>query len=206
MNTIITVGRQFSSGGRELGQKIAEKLGYAYYDKEIITQIVEHTELSQEYVNQIVEGKALRYFPILAEQSLNINVDFRIRQMEEIVSAQTKIIKEMALKSNCVIIGRCADYILKEMADAGEIKLVRIFVYADMDYRVKRCLEREHEGENLKEKTLIKSIKHIDRERGAYYNDYTLQTWGDKDNYDIMLNTTNFDTDTLAECVAKSLA
>ncbi len=203
MNTIITVGRQFSSGGRELGQKIAEKLGYAYYDKEIITQIVEHTELSQEYVKQIVEGKALRYFPIVAEQSLNINVDFRIRQMEQIISAQTKTIKEMALKSNCVIIGRCADYILKELADNGEIKLVRMFVYADMDFRVKRCLEREHEGENLKERNLIKQIKHIDRERGAYYNDYTLQTWGDKDNYDVCINTTNFDLETLADSIVK---
>lgn len=204
MNTIITIGRQFSSGGRELGQNLAEKLGYAYYDKEIITQIVEHTEFSQEYVNQMVEGKSLRYFPVMYEQTLNVNVDFRIRQMEQIISAQTNVIKEMALKSNCIIIGRCADYILKELADEGQIKLYRIFVYADMDYRVKRCIEREHEGENLKEKNLIKEIKHIDRERGAYYNDYTLQTWGSKENYDLCVNTTNIDLDTLAEGLAKA--
>lgn len=189
MNRVITIGREFGSGGRELGVRLAENLGFAYYDKEIVTAIVNHTDLAEGFVNEIVEGKSYRYFPISIGQSMSLTMDYQIHQMQTIIKAQTDVIKEMALKSDCVIVGRCADYILKDLRDAGEIELFRLFVYAEPESRLKRCLDRSTEEENLTEKEMEKQIRRINKERAAYYEDYTLQKWGDKSNYDICLNT-----------------
>ena len=116
----------------------------------------------------------------------------QIQQMQKIVKAQTEVIKEMSGKSSCVIVGRCADYILK---DEEGIRLFRLFVYADMESRIKRCQERAPEGENFTDKELEKHIKKVDRNRANYYSDFTLQKWGDKTNYDICINTTNMQID-----------
>lgn len=189
MNRVITIGREFGSGGRELGVRLAENLGFDYYDKEIVTAIVNHTDLAEGFVNEIVEGKSYRYFPISIGQSMSLTMDYQIHQMQTIIKAQTDVIKEMALKSNCVIVGRCADYILKDLRDEGQIELFRLFIYADPESRLKRCLERSPEEEDLTEKEMEKQIRRINKERAAYYEDYTLQKWGDKSNYDICLNT-----------------
>lgn len=189
MNRVITIGREFGSGGRELGVRLADTLGFAYYDKEIVTAIVNHTDLAEGFVNEIVEGKSYRFFPISIGQSMNINVDYQIHQMQTIIKAQTDVIKEMALKSDCVIVGRCADYILKDLRDQGEIELFRLFIYAEPESRLKRCMERAPEGEDMTEKEMERQIRRINKERAAYYEDYTLQKWGDKINYDICLNT-----------------
>lgn len=172
-----------------MGVRLAENLGFAYYDKEIVTAIVNHTDLAEGFVNEIVEGKSYRYFPISIGQSMSLTMDYQIHQMQTIIKAQTDVIKEMALKSDCVIVGRCADYILKDLRDEGAIELFRLFVYADPESRLKRCLERAPEEENLTEKEMEKQIRRINKERAAYYEDYTLQKWGDKSNYDICLNT-----------------
>lgn len=189
MNTVITIGREFGSGGRELGVRLADTLDFDYYDKEIVTAIVNHTDLSEGFVKEMIDGKSHRFFPISIGQSMNVNVDYQIHQMQSIVKAQTETIKEMALKSSCVIVGRCADYILKDLRDEGQIQLFRLFVYAEPESRLKRCIERAPEGENLTEKEMEKQIKRINKDRASYYEDYTLQKWGDKANYDICLNT-----------------
>jgi len=188
MNKVITIGREFGSGGRELGRRLAEELGYDYYDKEIITEIVNHTEYSEEYVKHIVEGKRHVLFPINIEQSLNPAYDELIMDMKNIIGAQSEVIKNMATKSNCIIVGRCADYILN---DIEGIELFRIFVYSDLESKVARTLGRAHEGENLTEKEVTKQIKRINKERAAYYGECTLQKWGDKENYDFMINSSN---------------
>lgn len=203
MNRVITIGREFGSGGRELGVRLANALGFAYYDKEIITAIVNHTDLAEGFVKEVVEGKSARFFPLSIGQSMNINVDYQIHQMQSIVKAQTETIKEMALKSNCVIVGRCADYILKDLRDAGEIELFRLFVYAEPESRLKRCKERAKEGENLTDKEMEKQIKRINKDRASYYEDYTLQKWGDKSNYDICLNTSFMNIEEMIPHLAK---
>lgn len=202
MNKVITIGREFGSGGRELGRKLADELGYAYYDSEIIKQIVDKTELSEKYVKEIVEGKNHHIIPITIGHTLsyNYNYDYNVKGLQEVYKAQTDVIKEMAQISNCVIVGRCADYILVN----EDVELMRIFVYASMDDRIKRCMARANDDEkDMTEKDMQKYIRRIDRLRSAYYEDYTLQKWGDKVNYDVCINTGNVDIDKLVPQLAK---
>lgn len=195
MNKIITIGREFGSGGRELGRRLAEALGYEYYDKEIITAIAEHTELSEDYVKQVIESKPHQLYPITVGHSISYFDTYMVRQFQTVYQAQYDIIRKMAEKSNCVIVGRCADYILKDMNP------FRIFVYADMESRIKRCVERESENEHYTEKQLKKYINAIDKNRARYYNFYTGQKWGDRKNYDLCINT----TDTVIKNVVASI-
>lgn len=172
MNTIITVGREFGSGGRELGYKLAKELGYAYYDKQILSEIVEETKFSKEYVQEILENKISYMLPTTFPVGMSIGNEYQIQQMQNIIKAQTEVITNMATKSSCVIVGRCADYILK---DVENIQLFRIFVYADMDSKMQRCKDRAPEGENFTDKELEKHIKSVDKNRSSYYSDFTLQ-------------------------------
>lgn len=200
MNKIITIGREFGSGGREFGHKLAQELGIAYYDKQIITEIVEQTDFSKEYVQQIVENKLSYMLPTTVPTGVSIGCEYQITQMKEIVKAQTDVIKNMASKSSCVIVGRCADYILKDIEDC---RLFRLFVYADMESKIKRCQERAPQGENFTEKELEKHIKKVDKNRANYYSDFTLQKWGDKSNYDLCINTSNVAMEHLVKHISK---
>lgn len=185
MNTIITVGREFGSGGRELGRRLAAELGIDYYDKEILSAMAENTSMTENYIRRIMESKPRHLLPISIGHSMQFVSDYPLRQMQEIYAAQTGIIRELAAKSSCVIIGRCADYILRES------RPVRLFVYADMDSRVARCMARRTEEEmSLSEQDMRKRIQTIDKARAAYYNDFTGQRWGDKQYYDLCINTT----------------
>ena len=126
MGRIITINRQFGSGGRELGKRLAEMLGIAYYDSEIITEIATRSGLATEYVNNIVEKKPIVYYPITIGRSFMTQPLQRVDFQSKIFGEQHALITELADKSDCVIIGRCADYILRAS------KPLRIFVYADM--------------------------------------------------------------------------
>ena len=185
MGIIITIGREFGSGGREFGRRLAEELGIEYYDKEIITRISEHTALSEEYVRQVVEHTPHNLFPITIGESFTFAQEQTFKHMHDIYHAQSTIICEMAKQSDCVIVGRCADYILREM------KPYKIFVYADIESRTKRCMERNKSQEYATKKEIIKHIKKIDKNRARYYDFYTGLKWGDKSNYDICVNTTD---------------
>ena len=134
MHRIITIGREFGSGGREFGRRLAEELGIEYYDKEIITEISKHTSLSEEYIKQVIECKPHHLYPITIGQSFAYNDNYAFQQVQSVYSSQCQIMREMAVKAPCVMIGRCADYILQEF------KPYRIFVYADMESRIKRCI------------------------------------------------------------------
>ena len=200
MNHIITIGREFGSGGRELGHKLARELKIAYYDKQILSEIVEKTDFSQEYVQEVIENRLTYMLPPAFSTGMSLGNEYQIRQMQEIVKAQNDVIKEMASKSSCVIVGRCADYILRETED---ITLFRIFVHADLESRVKRCQERAPEGEDYTDKELEKHIRRVDKNRANYYADYTLQKWGDKANYDMCINTTNVNIDEIVKHLSK---
>lgn len=200
MNHIITIGREFGSGGRELGHKLARKLQIAYYDKQILSEIVAKTEFSREYVQEVIENRLTYMLPPAFSTGMSLGNEYQIRQMQEIVKAQNDVISEMAAKSSCVIVGRCADYILREMED---ITLFRIFVYADLEARIARCQERAPEGESYTDKELEKHIRRVDKNRANYYADYTLQKWGDKSNYDMCINTTNVDIDEIVKHLSR---
>ena len=118
MGRIITINRQFGSGGRELGKRLAEMLGIAYYDSEIITEIATRSGLATEYVNNIVEKKPIVYYPITIGRSFMTQPLQRVDFQSKIFGEQHALITELAEKSDCVIIGRCADYILRDKAVA----------------------------------------------------------------------------------------
>lgn len=185
MSRIITIGREFGSGGRELGRRLAEQLQFEYYDKEIISEIAKHTSLSEQYVSQVLEGKPHTLYPIVVGHSFNTFNQHYYLQMQAVFKAQTDIINNMSEKSDCVIIGRCADYILREKNP------YRIFVYADIESRLKRCRSRSPEDEHLTDKQLKKAILKVDRERAHFYRYYTGGKWGSRENYDLLINTTN---------------
>ena len=197
MNKIITIGREFGSGGRELGRRLARELGFDYYDKEILAEIAKHTSLSEEYVQQVVENQPRQLFPITVGRSF-LYVDTQpLQQASTVFHAQQEIIREMAERSDCVIVGRCADYILRDK------KPFRIFVYADMQSRIDRCRSRAAEGENMTDKEYKQQITSMDKSRARYYDFYTDMKWGDKLNYELCINTTNQDIPTLVEFLAR---
>ncbi len=180
---IITISREFGSGGRELGKRLAEILGIAYYDQEIIAGIAQRSGLAEEYVNSIIEKRPVTYYPITIGQTLTAaftpQLDFSLKAYIE----QSNIIKELASKSDCVIIGRGADYILRKYNSFN------IFVYADMDSRLQRCRQRASENEQLSDARMKARIKAIDNDRGRYYQFFTNRKWGEKENYTLCINT-----------------
>lgn len=183
MNKVITVGREFGSGGRELGKRLAEKLGIAYYDQEILTQIAQRTQLAEGYVRRVIEHQTPVLFPITIGRSIAPASQPMLEQSYKIFQEQHAIITEMAQASDCVIVGRCGDYILRDM------KPLRLFIYAEMEHRLARCRDRAPEGENLTDRELRQKIRQVDRNRSKYYQFFTGQKWGDRANYDLCINT-----------------
>lgn len=200
MNRIITVGRQFGSGGRELGKRLADELGCPYYDKEIVEEIAKRTQLAESYVHQIVEQKPGYYFPITIGRTLHgAAPDYLMHQFTKVYAEQANVIREMAEKSDCVIVGRCADFILRDL------KPFRLFVYADMEAKLKRCRLKGAEHENLTDKQLTKQIRTVDKNRAKYYRYYTGHEWGSPENYELCINTTDADIKHVAHAIAVML-
>lgn len=205
MNKIITIGREFGSGGREFGRKLAELLQAAYYDREIIAEIAKRTALSEEYVQKIMERRPIAAFPIHIGRSFSFYpvINPVWDQGQAIYQEQHKIIQEMAQKSDCVIVGRCADYILREL------KPLRIFVYSDMESKIARCranIDRDDkDAQAMSDKELKQHIIDINKNRAKYYEFYTGQDWGDKSNYDICVNTTRVSIESAAKAVINLL-
>lgn len=179
---IITIGREFGSGGRELGKRLAEALSYAYYDDEILTAIAQRSGLAEEYVKSIVEKSAPVAYPIRYGRTFSVSSSYSQNHLD-ILRAQEAVIRELAQKSDCVIVGRCADIILRDMNP------LNIFVYADMESKVKRCRFKADVSEHLSDAELKRLIKRTERQRKDYYETITDQEWGAKENYHLCINT-----------------
>ena len=136
MSRIITIGREFGSGGREIGKRIAEGLGIAYYDKEILTEISKRTELAENYVRQVLEQRPITYYPITTGHSFYVDLDPGVKFANSIYVEQNNVIRDLASRSDCVIVGRCADYILRDMNP------LRLFICGDMQHKMARCREK----------------------------------------------------------------
>ena len=197
MNKIITIGREFGRGGPEFGRRLSETLGDAYYVQEIISEIAKRTSLSEKYVQAVVEHRPSFSFPIHIGRSFYPSANPAFEQTMTVYQEQARIITEMAAKSDCVIVGRCADYILQEY------RPFRIFVYADMASKIKRCREKGPEEEALSEKELRQKISGIDKKRAKYYAFYTGHAWGDKLNFDLCVNTTQTVIKEIVPAIAK---
>lgn len=200
MGRIITVGRQFGSGGRELGRRLAEELNIEYYDREILSEIAMHTSLAEEYIQNVMERQPHSLLPITIGRSFTYVEDYAFKQAQSVYQVQSEIIRELAQKSDCVIIGRCADYILRDMNP------FRIFVYADEESRVRRCMEHLREDEKgMTEKQMLRRIRRLDKDRTRYYDFYTGLKWGDKYNYDLCVNTSGTVVKEIVPAIAKML-
>lgn len=181
MNNIITIGREFGSGGREFAKRLAENLGYKYYDKEIIQEMVKQSNFDERYIegiNKISNDD----FPYTISKSFTLYSTHQ-KQATEVLVLEQKIIKELAKKGNCVFVGRCADIIL------SEYKPLSIFVYADTISKINRCKEKAPNNENFTDKQLLKKIREIDRSRKKHSLLLGVDSWGKKESYDICINT-----------------
>lgn len=182
MNKIITISREFGSGGREIGKRLADELGFAYYDREIVAEIAKQTGMTEEYIKNISEKGAYPYAFQFAK-SFAMYSSLQSNQTDILV-AQTKVLKEIAKKGNCIIVGRGANIILKDYNP------MNIFVYADIESKINRCHKKAKEDENLTDKEMKKKIIQIDNGRKNYHKLISNLEWGDKRNYHLCINTT----------------
>ena len=183
MNKIITISREFGSGGKEIGKRLADKLGYAFYDSKIIDMLVKETGMSEKYITSISEKKV---YPIPFQFGKTFTTNLSIQKNQtDILVKQNQILKSIAEKGNAIIVGRGANVILKDYNP------MNIFVYANMESKVKRCREKGREDEHLTDKELINKIKDVDKNRKAFNNLISNISWGQKENYDLCINTSN---------------
>lgn len=193
--SVITVSRQFGSGGRELGKRLADELGYEYFDREIVSAISEKMNLDEKYVAHHLEAGDHGIIPLSFGRTFSHPFVFMTDSVD-IYKEQHKIIKELAQKGNCVIVGRAADIILKDFNP------IKIFVYSDMEARIARCRKRGLE-EDISDKELAKRIKKIDTARIKYHEFFSEVPWGDKEGYHLCVNTTGRDIKKIAPAVAQ---
>ena len=172
---IITISREFGSAGRAIGEKLAERLGIPCYDKEIIESVAEKSGFDKDYVDE--KGEYIRNAPF--SNIFKSNVYYKSSNEDIIFEIQSNTIKDFADKGPCVIVGRCADYVLRERDD-----VFNVMIYSDFNSRIERIINVYGE----KAETAEKRIKYKDKSRSSYYQFYTDMKWGDARNYDIWLN------------------
>ncbi len=187
MNRVITISREFGSGGRTIGKKTAEALGIPCYDRELLEKIAKESGFDEKYIQEAGEYAPGGFLAAAFSHSATgpNNADY-------LWNIQYKIISQLAQEGPCVIVGRCADYILRDKADC-----LRVFIHADMDFRAKRIVEVYGEREQSPEQRL----RDKDKRRAAYHRFYTDMKWGHAQNYDITLNSGRVGIDKCVEII-----
>lgn len=191
-NRIITISREFGSGGRYIGQKVAEKLGYKYYDKELIGKIAEESGLSEKFIE-----KAGEYAPVKSIFAYSFSGRDRtgISVEDYLNSVQRKLILEIAENEKCVIIGRCADYILRNRQDC-----INVFIHGNMPQKIERIVKLH----GVSEEEAKKMIKDTDKKRRINYNYYTDRKWGEMKNYTFALNSSEIGADKCVDLICRA--
>lgn len=190
MRSVITISREFGSGGKEIGQKLAEKLGVPFYDKELLEQASKHSGICEDlfykhdetYSGSLLYSLVMGAYPTTSDGKLYPDMPLN----HKIFLAQFETIRKLAAEGPCVIIGRCADYVLAETCET-----IDIFVYGDMADKKKRILERYDIEKNKCEDF----IKKTDKRRAGYYNYYTDRKWGVAAHYDLCVNSSRLGID-----------
>lgn len=174
---IITIGRQFGSGGREIGEKVAQRLGYAFYDKEILTMAAENSGFSPSAMQHYDEkpSGSLIYSLYMTGAASSDNLPLN----QQLAFAQFNVIRKVAQSDNCVIVGRCADYVLRERKD-----LLNVFIHAPLEYRAQRAREvYEKQAGNMED-----FVKKKDKKRASFYNYFSQNKWGDARHYHLAIS------------------
>ena len=193
-NYVITIARSYGSGGRTMGKMLAEELGIEYYDKELLKLGSEESGINEILFGESDE-KVLGKFKFekgVYKGEIIEPGKSKFTSPENLFNYQAEVIKKLADTKSCVIIGRCADYILKDYKN-----VIRLYFYAPME----SCIARTKELFGLGEEELVKKIKTIDKERAFYYEYYTGQKWNDASNYDLCLNTESMSYETCLKIV-----
>lgn len=197
-NTIITIGRQFGSGGHEIGRRLAAKLGIPIYDKEILTHAAEESGLSHEVMAYFDEQptNSLLYSLSTGVYSMGeVGVsNYMLPVNQQVFQAQFDAIRSLAEKGSCVFVGRCADYVLEKNAN-----VVNVFVYADLQKRMERV--SEHDGITLAEAKT--RVTKSDKKRANYYNFYTGKKWGTAGTYDLCVNSASVSYEDVVELIIR---
>jgi cytidylate kinase len=191
--TIISISRQYGSGGREVGEVLASKLGYAYYDTRLITRISQMGEVDPDLVNASGEGLAGKISSILMHLGAEGKDEDSLPLPDRLFLVQGRTVKQIASEGPCVIIGHLADYFLE-----GRPELLTVFIHSDWEARKARVMTRN----NLNEHDAVMRIKRIDHNRLSIYEQYTERRWGKAANYDISLSSSTFGINETADIIA----
>lgn len=183
---IITVSREFGSGGRELGKRLAEALHIPCYDQQVVAMVAEKEKLNPSYVANMTERDMRTFYPATIARGF-YRPNYAMMQSAQIMTSEHTLIKKLASEGDCVIVGRAADVIL------GEYQPFRIFVCADEASKLARCRARAEEKEALSDKDILRKCREIDKRRAAYRRMFTDRKWGEAAAYDLCINTTGKD-------------
>ena len=193
---IITIGRQYGSGGAEVGKKLGKKFGLDVYDKEILRMTSNESGIRESYFHLADEraGKKLLYKIVqsMVPENTNPSLGNDLVSADNLFRFQSSVIRKLAQEQSCIFIGRCAEHVL-----AGADNLVRVFISADMSARVERIREKGYYAEE----DIVKNIKRMDKERREYHRYFTGKDWEALDNYDLILNSAKIGTDGCVECI-----
>ena len=209
MKSIITISREYGSGGRLIGKKVAESLGYEFFDKEIIDMAAQESGLSPEFIKKTEQYLSsgflynlllgTSYSGTAANTPQSINSSQILPLADQVFNAERKTILNIAKKGNAVIVGRCADYILSTSDEIDKKTVLNVFIYGEIDEKLKRIEELYKETESAAKKTILQ----IDKRRANHYNTFTENTWGDRKNYDIMINSSTAGIETTAAIISE---
>ncbi|MCI9418490.1 MAG: cytidylate kinase-like family protein [Eubacterium sp.] len=196
MKKIVTISRQYGSGGREIGKKLAEQFGIPFYDNEIISRAAKETGFS-EAAFQTVEDKATNSLLYSIAMGMNVftnqDVGFAGLSLDDrIFLAQSNVIRKVAEEGPCVIVGRCADYILRDLDH-----VVNVFISADLDFRIQRSIQVDHIAPEHAAETVAKK----DKSRGNYYRYHTGDRWDNLFNYALTIRSDLAGIDKTVECI-----
>lgn len=199
MKKVITIGRQYGSGGHDIGKLVAEKLEYVFYDKKLVEIAAKKSNISDETIENIDEKatSSLLYSLVSGSYSMrgiNGPLYYEMPLNDKLFIAQSDVIKNVAAKDNSVIVGRCADYVLEDVED---IELINVFIYADMDTRIERVSKKY----DLTPKQAKDKIQKSDKQRRTYYSYYSNRDWGKISNYDLCINTSKLDLEKAADMI-----
>ncbi|MBQ7509162.1 MAG: cytidylate kinase-like family protein [Spirochaetales bacterium] len=206
MGRVITIGRQFGSGGHEVGLRLAKKLGIPFYDKELLSLTAQNSRFAESYLEKMDEQKPsflnIGSAGLISGSGLSSHAENAMNQFyhlspnDQIFLATSKVMHSLAEKGPCVIVGRCADYILRD------IDPVNFFIYADMKDRVARKIALD-DHQHLNEQEMEKLIKQTDKTRSKYYEYYSHEVWGAAKNYHLCIDTSVVGVDGAVEIIMK---
>ena len=193
----ICIGRKFCSGGRNVAALIADELGIKVYDRDLLKKAAQNTGFSEQFFDEADEEKTRKGLRGLFLNHLSSNgLTSNYLSNESIFNMQSDAIRHIHEQEDCVFIGRCSDYVLRESD-----RLLNVFIASDMDDRVARVLR--HADEGMTESKALSFIEDIDRKRSSYYNYFTGRTWGDPAVYDICLNSSTLGYDKCAQLIVE---